>query len=283
MNKHRTKEDLPDLKGRYGFMMGTTSFIYPSGYRENVARLGKYFDEIELLFFEMPPDGRPKADLVNDLRDTAQILEIGYNLHLPLDLALADEDQDRRRTDTRLATSLIKSFLDLPVTSFTVHLNWNPGNSGTQILGKWHKWAVESLEMILAETMLDPRRISIENLAYPFEWAIPVIEELDLSICLDIGHLVRHSYNLKSALTNFGPRTTVVHFYGTNTDKDHGPLFLLPRPVLNQVADFLASYDGSLMLEVFNLDDLQACLATFKKLIPPCSTDVRKKNSNKEF
>ena len=39
-------------KGQYPFRLGTTSFIYPAGYADNVTLIGPCVDEIELLFFE---------------------------------------------------------------------------------------------------------------------------------------------------------------------------------------------------------------------------------------
>ena len=39
-------------KSGYPFRLGTTSFIYPAGWAENVARLAPLVDEVELLFFE---------------------------------------------------------------------------------------------------------------------------------------------------------------------------------------------------------------------------------------
>ncbi len=256
-------------KGTYRFRLGTTSFIYRTNYQANVARLGKYLDEIELLFFEMPPGGRVDPELVRDLAALADKLELTYNLHLPLDLGLAAENPALRRQDTDLTARLINSSRALPLSSYTLHVN-HPSCSGTPSgpsLGRWRKLASESIADVLETTGLPPSMISVENLAYPFQWIAPLVDELGLAICLDVGHLVANGQDVKAALDVFGQRTTVVHLYGTGKGQDHGALSLLPPAVLGQVAAFLKTFNGSLMLEVFRPDDLRISLSVLAELL----------------
>ena len=52
-------------KGRYPFRLAATSFVYPADYDVNVARLGRFVDEIELLFFEIRnADSLPSPALI---------------------------------------------------------------------------------------------------------------------------------------------------------------------------------------------------------------------------
>ena len=46
-------------KGMFPFKIGTTSFIYPDNYVQNVNMLAPYLDEIELIFFESIPNSLP--------------------------------------------------------------------------------------------------------------------------------------------------------------------------------------------------------------------------------
>ena len=46
-------------KGIFPFKIGTTSFIYPDGYVQNVKMLAPYLDEIELILFESAPGSLP--------------------------------------------------------------------------------------------------------------------------------------------------------------------------------------------------------------------------------
>ena len=49
-------EKNPPLPDR-PFRLGTTSFIYPDHIIPNVQKIGRFFDEIELLVFESSPKG----------------------------------------------------------------------------------------------------------------------------------------------------------------------------------------------------------------------------------
>ncbi len=276
MKQDRIRENearqLPErsYKGLYGFRLGTTSFIYRADYRTNVARLGRYLDEIELLFFEMPPGGMPEAGLVEDLAGLAARLGITYNIHLPLDLELAAADKARRRHQAGLTARLISSTRSLPVTSYTIHVNY-PRQAGRTppdgAIGTWRRRAAGSLSRIIETAPVPPSLLSVENLEYPFRWIAPVIEELDLAVCLDIGHLVSCGHDLEAALEDFGNRAAVIHLYGTCRDKDHGALSLMAPEVLEQVANFLPAFSGSLMLEVFSPEDLRASLATLTQML----------------
>jgi|YNPBryantNP2012_1023418.scaffolds.fasta_scaffold00126_19 sugar phosphate isomerase/epimerase len=50
--------------------------------------------------------------------------------------------------------------------------------------------ARESLRAILTETGIPSRRLAIETVEFPFDLTLELAEELDLSICLDTGHVL---------------------------------------------------------------------------------------------
>jgi len=77
-------------KGLYPFKIGTTSFIYPAGYAQNVKMLGPYVDEIELLLFEGAPDSLPSTQEIKKLLSLSKEFDLTYNVHLPTDISLSD-------------------------------------------------------------------------------------------------------------------------------------------------------------------------------------------------
>ena len=50
--------------------------------------------------------------------------------------------------------------------------------------------AFESIEEILDQTNTPPWKLAVENVEFPFRAMEDVLETLDLSICLDTGHLI---------------------------------------------------------------------------------------------
>jgi hypothetical protein len=77
-------------KGVYPFKIGTTSFIYPASYTQNVTMLAPYVDEIELLLFESAPDSLPSIHEIKKLLSLSKEFDLTYNVHLPIDISLSD-------------------------------------------------------------------------------------------------------------------------------------------------------------------------------------------------
>ena len=254
---------LPNLprswKQRYPFRLGTTSFIYPAGYRENVTRLGPHLDEIELLMFESRPSSRPDEALVHDLRQLGQSHGVTYNIHLPNDLDLTHTDGRLRRQACQTLKAFVAALAPLNPTVYVLHLPPpNKMSRGDDLL-VWQHTAAKTLEDIL-ESGLAPRRLALENLFFPFEWLTPLVERFDLGVCLDIGHLALQEADLEAFLTQHGRRIMITHLHGLCHGKDHSSLGGLPpdyRPLLTQ---WLRSFKGSVSLEVFGFDPLLTSL-----------------------
>ncbi len=76
--------------------------------------------------------------------------------------------------------------------------------------------ATDSLRTILAETGIPSRKLAIETIEFPFELTLEVAEELDLSLCLDTGHvLVGFSGPIEifDALEQCLPRLAEIHLH----------------------------------------------------------------------
>lgn len=62
------------------------------------------------------------------------------------------------------------------------------------LLQQFQARAKESISWILIQTGLEPRQLAIETVEFPFELTYEIAEELDLSICLDTGHVLVGCY-----------------------------------------------------------------------------------------
>ena len=58
------------------------------------------------------------------------------------------------------------------------------------ILRQFQNNARESIQAILSETSLASRQLAIETIEFPFELTVELAEQLDLSMCLDTGHVL---------------------------------------------------------------------------------------------
>jgi sugar phosphate isomerase/epimerase len=260
-------------KHRYPFRLATTSFIYPAGYAANVEKLAPFVDEIELLLFESDPGAWPSRDEIHRLSDLAQDFELTYNIHLPLDVALGDPERATRdRGVTRLAR-LLEHIASLPATTHTLHLACTAEERSHAAVSAWQALTSESLAALLARTSRPSRLFSIETLDYPPWWFAPIVEDQNLSVCVDVGHLLRYGFDLAQTLADFRDRITIVHLHGIEAGQDHRALAYLPLSARAIVLPFLQDFSGSVSLELFSLDLLEDSMVTLSDMM--AVTDAR--------
>lgn len=186
------------------------------------------FDPIELggdlaLFF--PHVFAPPA--IERLAALKQERGIGYTVHLPLwsvepstPLAPVREGSVRAVVDTIRATAplapevyvlhatgaLAAEFGRMPV----------PEAARARLLRQFQQHAATSIQAILAETGIAPRRLAVETVEFPFDLTLELAEALDVSICFDTGHvLVGFSgpVDFFDALERCLPRLAEIHLH----------------------------------------------------------------------
>jgi sugar phosphate isomerase/epimerase len=84
------------------------------------------------------------------------------------------------------------------------------------LLRQFQGYARDSLRIILDETGVPSRSLAIETVAFPFDLTLELAQDLDLSICLDVGHvLVGFSgpVDLFDALEACLPRLGEIHLH----------------------------------------------------------------------
>jgi len=253
-------------KKRYPFRTGTTSFIYPAGYTENVARLGPHVDEIEILMFESGAGSRPSEALVRDLASMGKEYAITYNIHLPTDLDLTHPDRFLRRKACRILQQFITSLMPLDPSVYVLHLPPPDGIRWDNDLPAWQTIAADTLREIL-QTGLPGRQLALENLFFNYAWLDPLIEAYDLSVCLDTGHLALQSGDLATFLGQYGSRIAIGHLHGLVDGQDHRALTGLPDGYKIPLVNWLKGFTGSVSLEVFALEPLLESLACLDRMM----------------
>jgi sugar phosphate isomerase/epimerase len=120
------------------------------------------------------------------------------------------------------------------------------------VLGLLVAQARRSMQQLLERTGLQPRRVAIETIEFPFDLTLALAEEFDLSMCLDAGHVVAGyttGVTLEDALQRALPRLAEVHLH--DAYRRVGPDGSL------RVADHLALGNGDVPLGPF-LDGLES-------------------------
>ncbi len=252
---------LPKLKRSFPFRIATTSYILPDEILPNVRFLGKYFDEVELVLFESgSKDNLPTGEEVLEMARVASDLDLSYNVHLPSDLFFADPDRALRQRFCETALSFYERTLPLSPSCYVLHLDSRRADRAVEPdVSAWSDRVCESLRVLESKGM-DLGRVAVENLEYPVRRVLPVAADFDLSICLDMGHLLRYGHDLPVQSALFFDRIALVHLHGVDNGKDHKGLAHIPDAQWRTICGFLEGFCGGVSLEVFSLDNLaQSC------------------------
>jgi len=246
-------------KGIFPFKIGTTSFIYPDSYFQNVKMLAPYLDEIELILFESAPNSLPSNHEIKDLFSLTNEYDLSYNIHLPIDISLGASDISIRH----FAIETIKQVMDLTAplspTTYTLHLPYEEIDFENERIKRWKERAYHSMEA-LCTSGINSRIISIETLNYPLEWVEDVLIGFNLSVCMDLGHLILYGLDMKNVFDRYKNRTSIIHLHGANERRDHQPLDFLSKPDLKTILEMLKRFKGVVSIEVFSYDHLNASL-----------------------
>ncbi|MDP9471680.1 MAG: sugar phosphate isomerase/epimerase [Chloroflexota bacterium] len=208
------------------------------------------FDPIELgadlsLFF--PRAFAPEA--VERLGSLRREQGLRYTVHLPMwSVEPSSPVAPVRLGSVRAVVDAIKATAPLEPEVYVLHAMGAlaaefarrrlPEVPYTLLMRIFQEQARQSLETILAETGLPSRRLAIETIEFPFELVLELAEELDVSICLDVGHVLAGfagPIGLFDALDACLPRLGEIHLHdapwqGEGTGRrlrhgeDHRPL-----------------------------------------------------------
>lgn len=220
-------------------------------------------------------------------------LELGltYTVHLPLwSVEPSSPLASVREGSVRALVNGIQATLPLEPETYVLHATGSlaaefyqmdlPALAKTFVLRQFQGHARTSLETILAKTGIASRRLAIETVEFPFDLTLELAEELDLSICLDVGHvLVGFSgpIELFDALEQCLPRLSEIHLHDgpwqgperqIGYGKDHQPLGagdLDVRRLLDRLEE--ADFAGPIIFEL-TIRETLASLDLIRSLRP---------------
>jgi len=245
----------------FPFRLATTSYIYPDQIIPNVTLLAPFFDEIELVLFESGgQDNLPNEEQIKHLKNRCIHHGVGFNVHLPIDIFLGDKNEEVRSKGISVVKKVIERTRCLNPSVYTLHLELRDRNGQEERdVEIWRKHTIQSVEE-LSQLGIEPGRISIETLGYPFEWIEGIVKDFGFSICLDIGHILIHGHDLRSYLEKYFLEASIIHLHGFQNAIDHLGIDRLPKSALETILSHLSDYHGIVSIEVFSIDDLKRSL-----------------------
>jgi sugar phosphate isomerase/epimerase len=251
-------------KGAFPFKIGSTSFIYPDGYAQNVKMLAPYLDEIELLIFESASDSLLSNHEIKELLLLSNEFDLTYNVHLPIDISLSSLDISSRHTAMETIKQVMELTAPLSPSTCTLHLPYDESGFENESVKRWQERLYNSIEQLVA-TGINGELISIETLAYPLDWVEKIITTYNLSVCIDLGHLMVNQFDMEAVFNKYCKRTSIVHLHGVENHKDHLALDKLSPKQMDNVMRILKRFSGTVSLEVFTYDHLKTSLKYLEK------------------
>ena len=261
------------MNNNYPFRLGCTSYVYPDDILPNVEKMAPLVDDIEIILFEW--NGRnnlPDKNTVDKLAKKAENNNLTYTIHLPINLKAGSKDKTERREYVKAVNNIIDITKALNPFAYIIHFEGiEPGADKTE-KDKWKINVTEVCTQILENSNVKPEKIVVENLDYPMEWHLDIIEEFDFSLCLDIGHVWLYNHNLNLFKKHFS-KIKVIHLHGVYKGKDHLSLKKSDKIKLDDFFKcFLKNYKNVVTLEVFNKKDtfesieiVKGCLSEWQK------------------
>jgi adenosyl cobinamide kinase/adenosyl cobinamide phosphate guanylyltransferase/sugar phosphate isomerase/epimerase len=260
------------------FGLGTSSYIIPADILPNVRYLAGKVRDVELVLFEVDdgPNNLPSSEVLDELIQLAELYNLTYTVHLPLDLKLGADgsEQDISLTKARKVIELTKR---LDPWAYILHLDGKEarGSKDAAVLRHWQDQAVRALE-IVSEWAGGPEKLAVENLeGYPPDFIQPVLERIPVSRCVDLGHLWLDGVPVMPYLENALPRTRVIHIHGIG-ERDHSSLSHVDPHELDRVfRKLLAEYRGVLTLEIFSEPDFLSSIETIGSSLMRLATNPK--------
>ncbi|NHJ13934.1 MAG: sugar phosphate isomerase/epimerase [Candidatus Thorarchaeota archaeon] len=139
-------------------------------------------------------------------------------------------------------------------------------------------FAEESLEDILAKTEINPRKLAVENIEFPFEVTRDLVDKFDTGICLDTGHVLSRQSGDESLMEFYRKhrdRIVEIHIHdgsypegGRPFRTEHTALGRGEMPIREFLLELMKDeYDGPLIFELAP-DEVVESLAKIQDVVP---------------
>lgn len=139
--------------------------------------------------------------------------------------------------------------------------------------------SAKSVDEILSKTDIPSRKLALENVIFPFELAREIVDQYDLSICFDTGHLLA-GYSGKQSVIGFlkahWDRIVELHLHdgfhrrtdGNIVRRDHLPIGDGNLPI-SELMDYLdeKGFKGPIVFEL-TFDEAKRSLETIRERCP---------------
>ena len=157
-----------------------------------------------------------------------------------------------------------------PSTS-TLHLVKPESIQNKTDIRTWQDALRWSLEKLVGKER-NGQNLSIETLLYPLDLLESIVREFQLSVCIDIGHLILADQDIEKTFVTWQGCISIIHLHAAASGCDHLGLDQMPSRQMQQVISNLRPFTGTVSLEVFSFSKLAASMAVSGKGLGSCES-----------
>jgi sugar phosphate isomerase/epimerase len=192
---------------------------------------------------------------------------ISYTVHLPLwSVEPASPNEFIRKASVEVLADAVKLCGPLNPEAYVIHATGALAAEFSRLeIAEFYKdyiasemtgLAEQSIKSLLSSTNLQPEKLAIETVEFPFKHMKRLIEKYNVSVCCDTGHILAGypgNYSVVGFVEEFFERIIDIHLHdgyrtekekGVKIQKDHLPLGEGKLPI-NDLFDFLHRHDYS--------------------------------------
>jgi len=252
----------------------------------------KGFRVIELgldLGYVLP--GSINKKTIEQLARMKQTEGIAYTVHLPLwSIEPASPNEFIRKASVEAMADAVKLCEPVKPEAYVVHATSALAAEFSRLeIPAFYKDFIsnhmvgiteKSIKELLQSTNMDPKKLAVETVEFPFKFMKRIINEYDLSVCFDTGHTLAGypgNYTIRGFLEEYFDKIIDIHLHdgyheekgkGMKIMKDHLPLGEGRLPIV-EMFEFLKdnNYSSPLILELTLAQAIQS-LQVIHKLYP---------------
>ena len=236
--------------------IGGTSWVIQGTFAENMRELSKDVDDMEIVLFDTPQGSNiPKKDEVMELRGLCQELGMTCTVHFPEDVCFSTDAAERTRCEDQCLRTA-ELFAPLEPFAWILHLDGeHRGGFPSYDMDSWREKTAKSAERIAA-SVEDRTKICVENLDFDYALVNDIVKDTGLSVCIDVGHLLKTHSDVKDNFAKYLGRTRLLHIHGMKPDgTDHVDMSYFDTELLSWIMKELESGQERVMsMEVFDDD-----------------------------
>ncbi|UCH04262.1 MAG: sugar phosphate isomerase/epimerase [Candidatus Thorarchaeota archaeon] len=244
--------------------------------------------EIPMEIEHMVP-GSLTPDVISELGELKDELDLSYTAHLPFwAVELTSFNDYIRSGSVDSNVHSIKLVEDLEPEAYVLHstgaLAAEYSRQGFSesvnlvVQGYMNSFAMRSVEEIISKSEVNPLKLAIENVEFPFDFTRDIVDELNTSICFDTGHLLTKQCgdeSLSEFYREHSDRITEIHLNDGLAQKneagghqDHLVLGTGDMPVREFLLELVKDkFEGPLVFEMPHEDAIES-LSAIRNLVP---------------